>query len=66
MGRMKELAMWLSESVYIRHLSDDEIMTILASRYPDIQKDGLDIWLREQIKVVRENPNLYQSMFDIR
>jgi hypothetical protein len=66
MGRMKELAMWLSESIYIHQLSDDEIMTILASRYPDIQKDGLDIWLREQIKVVRENPNIYQSMFDIK
>ena len=65
MGRMKELAMWLSESVYIRQLSDDEIMTILAGRYPDIQKDGLDIWLREQIQTVRENPKLYQSMFDI-
>ncbi len=66
MGRVKELAMWLAESVYIRQLSDDEIMTILASRYPDIQQDGLDVWLREQIKVVRENPKLYQSMFDIR
>jgi len=66
MGRMKELAMWLSESVYIRQLPDDEIMTILASRYPDIQKDGLDIWLREQIQIVRDNPKLYQSMFDIR
>jgi hypothetical protein len=64
MGRMKELAMWLSVSVYIHQLSDKEIMTILASRYPDIQKDGLDIWLREQIKAVRENPKLYQSMFD--
>ena len=64
MGRMKEFAMWLSESVYIRQLSDDEIMTILAGRYPDIQKDGLDIWLREQIQAVRENPKLYQSMFD--
>ena len=66
MGRMKEFAMWLSESVYIRQLSDDEIMTILAGRYPDIQKDGLDIWLREQIQIVRDNPKLYQSMFDIR
>lgn len=64
MGRMKELAMWLSESVYSRQLSDDEIMTILASRYPDIQKDGLDVWLREQIQAVRENPKFYQSMFD--
>ena len=63
MGRMKELAMWLSESVYIRQLSDDEIMTILVSRYPDIQKDGFDVWLREQIQAVRENPKLYQSMW---
>jgi hypothetical protein len=66
MGRMKELAMWLSESVYIRHWSDEEIMTNLASLYPDIQQAGLDIWLREQIQVVRENPELYQSMVDIR
>jgi hypothetical protein len=66
MGRVKELAMLLAESVYIRHWSDDEIMTILTNRYPDIQKDGLDVWLREQIKAVRENPKLYQSMFDIR
>ena len=65
MGRMKELAMWLSESIYIRKLSDDEIMAILGNRYPDIQKDGFDVWLREQIQAVRENPNLYQSMFDI-
>jgi len=64
MGRMKEFAMWLSESVYIRQLSDDEIMTILASRYPDIQKDGFDAWLREQIQIVRNNPKLYHSMFD--
>jgi hypothetical protein len=66
MGTMKELAMWLSESVYIRQLSDDEIMTILASRYPDIRKDGLDSWLREQIQAVRENPKLFQSKFNIR
>jgi hypothetical protein len=64
MGKVKELAMWLAESVYIRQWSDYEIMTILTSRYPDIQKDGLDDWLHEQIQVVRENPQLYKSMFD--
>jgi len=66
MGRVKELAMWLAESVYICHWSDEEIMTALASHYPDIQQAGLDVWLREQIQVVRENPKLYQSMFDIK
>jgi hypothetical protein len=65
MGSVKELAMWLAESVYIRNLSDDEIMTTLAMRYPDVQKDGLDNWLRGQIQVVRENPDLYQSMLYI-
>jgi hypothetical protein len=31
MGRVKELAMWLAESVYISHLSAKEFMTTLAS-----------------------------------
>jgi hypothetical protein len=66
MGRVKELAMWLAESVYISHWSDDEIMTSLTSRYPDIQQSGLDDSLLEQIQVVRENSRLYQSMFDIK
>jgi hypothetical protein len=66
MGRVKELAMLLADSVYISHLSDEEIMMALAKRYPDIRKDGLDSWLREQIQVVRENPNLYQEMVDIK
>jgi hypothetical protein len=66
MGRVKELGIWLAESVYISHWSDDEIMTSLTSRYPDIQQSGLDDWLLEQIQVVRENSRLYQSMFDIK
>ncbi len=66
MGRVKELAMWLAERVYISNMTDEEIMTTLSQRYPEIHKDGLENWLREQIQVVRENPHLYQSMFDIK
>ncbi len=66
MGRVKELAMWLAESVYILNLSDEEIMTALADHYPGIEQAGLDDWLREQIQVVKENPELYQSIFDIK
>lgn len=64
MGRVKELAMWLAESVYISHWSDEEIINALANLYPDVQQVRLNNWLFEQIHVVRENPKLYQSMFD--
>jgi hypothetical protein len=64
MGRVKELSIWLAESVYIHHWSDEEIMNTLAKLYPDIQQARIDNWLREQIQVVRENPKLYQSMFN--
>jgi hypothetical protein len=66
MGRVKEFAMWLAESIYLYKWSDEQIITSFTNQHLDSQRPDVQIWLHEQIQVVRENPKLYQSMFDIK
>ena len=59
MGQLKNFAIWLSECVYERHMSDDAIKSALAAQYPDGDLDRACDWLLDQIKFVRANPQLY-------
>lgn len=64
MGRVKDFAVWLAESIYLHHWSEEQIITSITNQYPESQRFGVQIWLREQIKIVKENPTLYKSMLD--
>ena len=62
MGRVKEFAMWLAEIVYLRRWSEEQILSALASRYPDIRDAEMEAWLRKQIHIVEGNPQQYRPL----
>jgi hypothetical protein len=64
MGSVKAFAMWLAECIYLHQWSDEQIITSITTQHPDGQRLGVQIWLREQINIVKENPSLYKSMLD--
>ena len=59
MGQVKNFAIWLSECVYERNMSNEAIMSALANQYPDSDLDPVQDWVLEQIRVVRAHPQLY-------
>ena len=61
MGQVKNFALWLSESIYSRHMSNEAILSALAARYPDGDLDRSREWLLEQIRIVKTNPQLYSG-----
>ncbi|MHC4311258.1 MAG: hypothetical protein ACYSW3_02160 [Planctomycetota bacterium] len=54
MGGMKAFAIRLAKMIYIRRLKDNEIVQTL--NIPD------EDWVRAQIKIVREHPEIYKDM----
>ena len=62
MGRVKEFALWLAESVYLLGMSDEAIIS--ACRLQDMDADNINRkqWIKAQIDVVRDNPQIYEAM----
>lgn len=60
MGRMKQFAFWLADCVYHMRMSDDSIVDSVDLVNPQEQYDDFNRWLREQILIVRNNPQLYE------
>ena len=60
MGRVKEFALWIAECVYQRQMSDEAIVESVNLVNPYEQYDDINCWLRKQIQVVRNNPQLYE------
>ena len=61
MGRVKEFALWLADCVYQRQMSDRSIIESVNLNNTHGQHDDYSRWLREQIQIVRKNPQLYES-----
>ena len=59
MGRVKEFAFWLADCVYDRHMSDMDIIFTAKSKWSETYQEEYDSWLSEQIKAVRNNPQIY-------
>ncbi len=64
MGRVKDFAMWLAESIYLHRWSEKQIINSVITQHPDSRRPCVQRWLREQIKIVKDNPTLYKSMLD--
>ncbi len=57
MGQIKEFAIDLARMVYMRRMSDRDIVETLMTRgFTDRE------WLRNQIRIVRDNPGIYKTM----
>lgn len=58
MGGMKAFASKLAKMVYERRMTDQQIIGEFANspQAPD------ELWLRQQIRVVRQNPQIYKAM----
>jgi hypothetical protein len=58
MGGMKAFASRLAKMVYERRMTDQQIINEFASnpQAPD------ELWLRQQIRTVRSNPQIYKAM----
>lgn len=59
MGRVKEFAFNLAQCIHELHMTDEEILTALL---PDItvdDEDKLTCWIRQQIQVVKNRPDIY-------
>ena len=64
MGRVKEFALWLADCVYQRQMSDRSIIESVNLNNSHGQHDDFNRWLREQIQIVRKNPQLYEPSDD--
>lgn len=64
MGRVKEFAFWLADCVYLRHMSNEAIAESVNLVNLKGQQDDFNRWLREQIQIVRKNPQLYEPSDD--
>ena len=64
MGEMKRLAVRLAVCVYRYHMSDEEIISIFKSIDNNFSQYDLETWLLVQLRVVRNNPQIYQGMGD--
>lgn len=58
MGKMKQFGMELARMVYIRRMSDDQIVNQYMNKSPK-PPEG---WLREQIQAVRKNPGMWREL----
>ena len=58
MGRMKEYALYLASMIYQQKMSDEQIINTTVAEWGIESTD----WIKDQIKVVRENPKLYKEM----
>ena len=58
MGRMKEYAVYLSRLVYQQKMSDEQIINTTVT---ELGIESTD-WIKDQIKVIREHPELYKEM----
>lgn len=58
MGGMKAFASRLAKMVYERRMTDQQIVDEFGHnpQSPD------ELWLRQQIRVVRQNPQIYKAM----
>ena len=62
MGKVKsQFAPQLARMVYERRLSDFEIV----QEYSNHPNPPNELWLRQQIRVVRSNPQIYKPMTGI-
>ena len=59
MSRTKDFAAELAEYVYRRHMSPDQILAILTDEKTAPRQI---IWLRKQIQVVKDNPDVFQPL----
>jgi hypothetical protein len=59
MGRVKEFAFWLAEQVYVKKLSNAEIVKQFSLTWDCPQQSPKSTWLEEQIQIVRSNPEIY-------
>jgi len=60
MGRVKEFGMWLQHCVNRSSMTDQEIAVAAQHRFEGAHELSQDIWLSEQIELVRNKPNLFQ------
>jgi hypothetical protein len=64
MGKVKQFACWLSECVYRREMTNEEIIRVVKSQFGEDEKDVIDILLLEQLATVRNLPSIYALMVD--
>lgn len=57
MGQIKEFAIDLARMVYIRRMTNNDIVDHLLSKGFDDEE-----WVRNQISIVRDFPEIYRSM----
>ena len=62
MGRMKELAVWLSSCVVQHEMSDEEITTLFNQREDTSGLNDGDPWLQNQINYIRKNPDQFREL----
>ena len=60
MGRVKEFGFWLQHCVHCSSMTDQEIVVTAHHQFGGAHELSQDIWLSEQIELVRNNPNLFQ------
>ena len=62
MGQMKEFAYRLAEYLYDEGLNEDQIVDeLLRIVHPEEKKEA-EVWLREQIQYLQENPYPTRNM----
>ncbi len=64
MGKVKQFACWLSECVYRREMTNEEIIVAIDGNFRCDEKEVIDIWLLEQLDTVRNLPRIYAVMVD--
>lgn len=59
MGQIKQqIAIPVAYMIYHLKLEDEAIVASLKSQFPAASTE----WIKDQVKAVRENPNIYKEM----
>ena len=59
MGHVKRWGFYLAQCIHNRQMTDQDIIYATKSQWPETYQEEYEKWLLEQIKAVRNNPQIY-------